>query len=125
MKIKIVLAIILLFTLMHLALIANLVPAQIAWGGNLERNANFYIAEILVLMLNALLIGVLLMKAGRLRQLISEKAMRVLLWCYTVLFILNTLGNLLANTWIEKSFAIFTLALVILLWQINRQHKHY
>src|SRR5690606_8913830 len=77
MKIKIVLAIILLFTLMHLALIANLVPAQIAWGGNLERNANFYIAEILVLMLNALLIWVLLMKAGRLRQLISEKAMRV------------------------------------------------
>lgn len=76
-------------------------------------------------MLNALLIWVLLMKAGRLRQLISEKAMRVLLWCYTVLFILNTLGNLLANTWIEKSFAIFTLALVILLWQINRQHKHY
>lgn len=121
MKIKLALVIILVFTFLHLLLIADLLPTAIAWGGRLERNGRFYFAEIIALLLNALLICLLLMKGKYLRQLISDKAMHLLLWSYTLLFVLNTLGNILAETLLEKSFALFTITLVVLLLRINKR----
>jgi hypothetical protein len=121
MKIKLALVIILTFTLLHLLLIADLIPAEIAWGGHLERNGNFYFAEVVALLLNALLVSLLLMKGKYLKQIISEKTMHILLWAYTILFVINTLGNILATTWLEKSFSLFTITLVILLVRINKK----
>jgi hypothetical protein len=123
MKIKCTLGIICLFTLYHLALISNLVPATFSWGGNMERNSTFYIAEIAAITINIFLIWILLKKGKHISNKVSDKFITITLWGFVILFSLNTIGNLLSTTWIEKSFSIFTATLAMLLISIIKSSK--
>jgi hypothetical protein len=49
------------------------------------------------------------------------KAVNVFLWCFLVFFCINTIGNLLAETLIEKSLSIITLFFTYLIFMILKR----
>ena len=53
----------------------------------------------------------------------SDKIVKVILWTFFGLFVLNTVGNIFAKTNFEKLFAILTGLSAFLIWNIIRQKK--
>lgn len=118
--IKIVLGIIIAVTLFHLGIIIKLIPYQITWGGRLKNDTEMYIFESVSILINLFLSLVLCMKGNYISYKLSDKLITLVLWLFIILFALNTLGNLFAKTILEKTFALLTLILSFLLWQIVR-----
>jgi hypothetical protein len=79
--------------------------------------------ETLSIALNCLLGFVLLLKGEYVKPVVPLKLVNLVLWAYLVLFSVNTLGNLVAKTTLEKCFALLTLAFSLLLWLILRKSK--
>lgn len=100
--------------LFHLLIFAQIIPYNIAWGGKLANVQEMYTFEIISLAINALLLWVVLQKAGWTRQILSGRFMRMIWIVFAVLFTLNTLGNLMANNWFEKVFG--TVLTTLLAW---------
>ncbi|MEP3209853.1 MAG: hypothetical protein ABJN95_11720 [Maribacter sp.] len=119
--ITIILGILLVTVLFHLCIIVQLIPYDITWGGRLKTDAEMYVFESLSLLLNIVLGWILLIKGRYTRAVVSIKLVNTILWGFLFLFVLNTIGNLLAETNFEKLFALLTLALAILLWIVLRK----
>jgi len=116
--IKILLWILLAVMLFHLSIILKIVPYEITWGGKLKNDSQMYIFETISIVINLILCVVLLIKGKYLRTFIPLKLVNIILWIFLVLFGLNTIGNILAETNFEKFFAILTLASSFLIWII-------
>ena len=104
--------------LFHIAIIAKVIPYNIAWGGRLQNDQEMYVFETMSILINAFLGLVLLMKASYIKFRFRGKAINIILWIFLVLFVLNTIGNLFAKTNFEKSFAVLTFVFAILIWMI-------
>lgn len=104
----------------HVLIIIKVLPYDITWGGRLQSDREMYIFEAVSLSINGLLIWVLLMKGNYVRQVLPTKVLHAILWFFFGLFLLNTLGNLVAETLFEKFFALVTLLFSFLLWKIIR-----
>ena len=105
--------------LFHICILLKLIPYNIAWGGRLEDDAAMYRMEIFSLVLNLFFAWMVAVQGGFIAG--NKQRSRVVLWIFFVLFILNTIGNVFAQTTIEKLFAVLTLANVILLWFVLRK----
>jgi hypothetical protein len=105
----------------HLLILVKIIPYEITWGGRLKSDAEMYVFEAISILVNAFFIFVLLQKGSFIRQVFSQKAVSIILWVFFALFVLNTLGNLVAETNFEKGFAVLTLVNAVLLWIINRK----
>lgn len=88
--------------LFHLSIITGLVDFKLVWGGRLKTQEEMFVFESISLALNAYLLLIILQKENWIKQLFSPKVQNVSLWIFTVIFSLNTLGNLLANNLFEK-----------------------
>lgn len=122
--IKIMLWLVLSFTIFHLTILLKIIPYEITWGGRLRNDSEMYIFETLSIVINLFLGFVLLIKGGYIKEVLSLKVVNIVLWTFLVLFILNTVGNIVAETTFEKSFAIITLSLSVLIWIIlNKKQK--
>jgi membrane protease YdiL (CAAX protease family) len=117
-QINILISILIVVTLFHLCVIAKIVPYEIAWGGRLQNDSEMYVFETFSILINLFLGIVLLMKGDYIRFQLKKKTIDIILWIFVALFALNTIGNLFAKTNFEKSFAVLTLALAILIWTI-------
>lgn len=104
--------------LFHAAIVLQIIPYDITWGGKLKSTIEMYVFEGISILINLLLYWVLLMKGGYVRLLLSKKYLKVILWIFLILFALNTLGNVLAETNFEKFFAIITGLFTLLLARI-------
>ncbi|EMS35376.1 hypothetical protein C943_00149 [Mariniradius saccharolyticus AK6] len=82
-----------------------------------------YVFESVSILINGFYIYVLLQKGDFIRRTFSKKAISTILWIFFALFVLNTLGNLVAATNFEKGFAVLTLVNAVLLWIINRARE--
>jgi hypothetical protein len=109
--------------LFHLCIILKIIPYDITWGGRLNSDPEMYVFESISLVINLTLVVVLLIKGNYLKAVISLKIVNMILWVFLVLFALNTIGNVLAETNFEKCFAILTLASSFLIWIILRKEK--
>jgi len=118
--IKILLGLLFSVVVFHLAIISKLIPYEIAWGGRLENDSDMYVFESISILVNLFLAWILLMKGGFAKRMISIKTINIFLWCFLVLFLLNTIGNTFAKTNFEKSFAVLTLALSAMLYMVLR-----
>ncbi len=87
--------------LFHFCVMAGLVPPDIVWGGNATDGGNLYVMEGVSIVLNGVMLMAVLSYAGFLKTPISPKWLRVAIWAMTVLFTLNTIGNLLAKNRLE------------------------
>ena len=83
------------------------------WGGRVEPGQLLEF-EIFALIVNAVCIALVLLASGRIGSATAQRIGRWLMWPLVVLFILNTVGNLLATSWFERIMAAVTVLLALL-----------
>lgn len=103
-------------TIFHMAILFKVIPYEITWGGRLKSDAEMYVFESISLAINFFLGFVLLIKGEYVKPILPLKIVNIVLWAFLVLFILNTIGNIVAKTNFEKYFAIITLSFSVLIW---------
>ncbi len=104
----------------NMAILLQWIPSDYAWGGRINSPQALFTAGIVSVIFNLVLIGLLIRKGKN----DNRKVIHVFLWIYLIYFVLNTIGNLLAPTWIEKSFALITFLFVVLLLSILKKDKN-
>jgi hypothetical protein len=107
-----------LLILFHLAvilgiLIFDVVPIDFLWGGRMESKDQLLNFEIFSLVLITFCLFIVLIRSEQIRIPSLMGVAKVGLWILFSLFVLNTVGNLLAKTTFEKSFAIITALLSV------------
>lgn len=119
--IKIILVLLSMVIIFHALIIIKIIPYNIAWGGRLQTDEQMYIFESASILINLLLGFILLMKGNYFKYQFKSKTLNIVLWIFLMLFIINTLGNIFAQTTFEKMFAFLTLLLAFLVWVILRR----
>ena len=107
----------------HFLILLKIIPYDIAWGGRLQSDQEMYTFESFSIIIILFFIYVLAQKGNFVRAVFSNKTLSVILWIFFGLFVLNTIGNILAQTTFEKWFALVTLINAFLLWRINRSAR--
>ena len=102
-----------IFVLFHLSVILGIlvfdyVPIDLLWGGRMETREQLLNFEVISLGMMVLCLLIVLIRTGRIRIPALLGASKAGLWILFILFMLKTVGNLLAETTFEKSFAVFT-----------------
>ena len=115
---KIMLWLLLGIMLLHVSIMLKIIPYEITWGGRLKNDSEMYVFETISIVINLFLSFLLLIKGHFIREVIPLNIVNAFLWIFLVLFVLNTLGNLMAQTNFEKYFSVLTLALSYLIWVI-------
>ena len=88
-------------------------PVYLLWGGRVEPGQLLEF-ELFALIVNTACIGLVLLASGRIGSGTAQRIGRWLMWPLMVLFILNTVGNLLATSWFERIMAAVTVLLALL-----------
>ena len=110
-------------SLFHLSILLRFIPYEITWGGRLENEAEMVVFESISILIIVFLGLILLIKGEYIQQLLPPKIVTIVLWIYLLLFGLNTVGNMFAKTTFEKSFALLTLVICVLIWFILKAKK--
>jgi len=92
-----------LIILFHLLVLSGIIPFDIVWGGRLKTREDMLRFEAISIAANALMMAIIALRAGWIRLPVPAGVVKVLLWGMVVLFVLNTVGNLLA----VKSFETY------------------
>lgn len=119
----VLLVILALTVLFHFAVILRFIPYDIAWGGRLKNDVQMYVFESVSILVNFLLATVVMIKTELISLKMNPRIVNGILWVFLGLFLLNTIGNLVAVTLFEKCFALVTLLLALLIWLIIRDKK--
>lgn len=118
----VILILFILIVIFHFLVIFGIVPFQNVWGGRLKTQEEMLKFEAFSIVLNLIFIAVVLVKAGFWKVKISPKIISILLWIMTILFALNTIGNLFAVNDLEKYIATpITFILSILCFILARE----
>ena len=120
---KVMIGLLVAVSLFHVGILLRIIPYEITWGGRLENDAQMYIFEGISLSLNFLLLALVMIKGGFLKPFLPLKLVNGILWAFVVLFALNTLGNLVAETNFEKLFSVITFLSALFLWQMLTAEK--
>jgi hypothetical protein len=121
---KIVLALIAGVLVFHTLIITGIIPFTIVWGGKLKTEAEMVRFEIISLSINIFLFLTVLMTLGYLRASIPSRIIRFVLWTFALLFLVNTIGNLFAETNLERwIFTPMTLVLSICCMRLALKDK--
>jgi len=96
----------------HLLVLSGIIPFQIVWGGRLTSHAQMVQFESVSIALNGVMLAIVAVRANLLKLRIQPGIITVALWAMCVLFLLNTVGNLLStNTFEMVAFTPLTLIL--------------
>lgn len=118
----VILILFILIVIFHFLVIFGIVPFQNVWGGRLKTQEEMLKFEAFSIVLNLIFIAVVLVKAGFWKVKISPKIISLLLWIMTILFALNTIGNLFAVNDLEKYIATpITFILSVLCFILARE----
>lgn len=102
----------------HFLVLLGVIPETIVWGGNIETKTQLYIMESISILINLFMLFILLMKGNYIKQYFSEKSINTIIAIFAILFVLNTVGNLMAKTTTET--IIFTpitaISAVLYIW---------
>jgi membrane protease YdiL (CAAX protease family) len=120
LAVKVMLGLLSMAILFHLLIIVEMIPYKIAWGGKLQTDGQMYVFEGFSILINLFLLFILLIKGKYIKPQLSERTIKIVLWIFLILFILNTIGNLFANTHLERIFALLTLIFSFLIWIVLR-----
>ena len=107
----------------HGFVLLKIIPYTIAWGGRLQSDMEMYVFETISILINLLLIFLVCIKTGRVNSFLPMKAVNVILWFFCGVFVLNTIGNLFAQTIFEKFFALLTALFAVLIGQVVRSEN--
>lgn len=84
--------------LFHLLVIVGVIPYTIVWAGRLNSDVEMYKLETTSLLLNAIFLILVLIKTNYLKIPIPTRVVTGLLWTMSILFFLNTIGNLFSKS---------------------------
>jgi len=87
--------------LFHILVLVGVVPQKIVWGGRLSSQQELIQFEIFAIAINVFMIFVVSHPAG-LVQILKPVLVRWILILMTLLFALNTIGNLMAVDPLER-----------------------
>ena len=100
-------------------LLLGIIPYEYTWGGKLKSIEEMYVFVSIALLLNLIFLLTILQTANLISWNIPKTAIKISLWFMVVVFALNTVGNLFAETNLEKFIATpLTLLLSILCYKI-------
>jgi len=120
----VIITISLLITGFHLLVLAGIIPYSIVWGGRLTSVNDMHSFELVSIAINVALVCTTGLKAGYLRRTVSPRLLNAVLWVFTALFCLNTIGNLMAKATIETVvFTPITAVLALLCARVAMQGK--
>jgi hypothetical protein len=121
---KLMLGILVLLIVFHTLILTQIIPYTIVWAGKLKTVNEMFVFEIISISINLFLILLLLLKGGFIKNSFSEKLLNSILWVFIILFALNTIGNLTAETQFEKIvFTPLTFISAILLWVVVKKNE--
>jgi len=105
-------------------ILAGAIPYSVVWGGRLESEAQMYRFESVSIAINLFIIFVVAMRGGIISGYLPERLITVVLWMLVVLFSANTLGNLFAETAVEKMvFTPLTLAAALMCYRLAMKEE--
>ena len=111
----------------HFLVIAGIVPFGIVWGGNLADKTQLYTMEAVSIAINAVMLFIILIYSGVIKLNMNQKIIMGAIWIMFGIFLLNTLGNLLAKNALETYiFTPLTLILSICCFRMatfKKQHQ--
>jgi hypothetical protein len=107
----------------HFVILLKIIPYTIAWGGRLQNDGEMYLFETISILINLLLIFLVCMKTRRMSSFLPMKVVNGGLWFFFGVFILNTVGNLFAQTTFEKCFSLLTALFAFLIWKLLRESE--
>ena len=100
------------FALFHLLIIVGIVPDTIVWGGRVNDRQKLVAMEVVSLSTILLTGAVGFIRAIQLAQGDVFLLTTILSWLFFVIFVMNTIGNLLAKTAFER-FAFTPVTLIL------------
>lgn len=110
-----ILAILAAVTLFHLAILAGLIPFSLVWGGRLRTQEQMLQFETISIAINMIMAFFTAVAAGHLLPRLSRRLVAVVFVLMTILFLLNTAGNLASLNTVEKRiFTPLTFGLALL-----------
>ena len=101
-----------LIILFHLLVLIGVVPSSIVWGGRAANRQELIGLEIISIALNSIFLMLSLILNGNLKINLKPWIIKIVLWFMSIIFLLNTLGNLMAKSSIET--IIFTPITILL-----------
>jgi hypothetical protein len=115
-------AILLSVLIFHVLILIKIIPYTIVWAGKLENDQQMVVFEILSITVNSVLTFIIFIQGNYLKVNFSQKALNVILWVFTIIFSLNTIGNLFSKTSFETIvFTPLTFISAILCYRILRK----
>lgn len=115
-------ALVIIFSLVmifHLLALIGIIPADILWGGRMKTTSERIVFESISLCLNAVMLITVCHKANWWNWKLNQKLIQVILWVMVVLFIANTLGNMMAINSLETLiFTPITFVLALLSFRL-------
>ena len=117
------LAVTILSLIFHLLIIIGVIPYALTWGGKLESTKEMLVFETISIVINLFFLHTLLQKGSYIRTTYNKKIIRIILWVFFILFILNTAGNIQAITTFEKCLTVVTGLNAVLLLMILLRDK--
>ena len=117
------LAVTILSLIFHLLIMIGVIPYELTWGGRLESTKEMLVFETISIVINLFFLHTLLQKGSYIRSTYSKKYIRIILWVFFILFILNTAGNIQAITTFEKCLTVVTGLNAVLLLMILLRDK--
>lgn len=99
---KLLIGLLSLVVAFHLCVALGWIPNTIFWGGRIQSREEFYLLEGVSLLINLVLLWIIAQKAGYVKPVCSDKVLKFCLWAMTALFAVNTLGNMMAISALEK-----------------------
>ncbi len=125
LAIKVTLGILSMVLLFHILIFVQIIPYTIVWGGRLKSVEEMRVFEVVSILINTFIIMVLLLKANYIKNNTSKKLLNGIIWVFMIVFAVNTIGNLFANTKFElyvftpMTFVLSLLCLRIVLEKEN------
>lgn len=104
-------------------LIFDFAPVDYLWGGRMETSAQLLTFELISLLISALFFVLILIKSNRINLPALNGVVHIAMWLFFILFLFNTVGNLIAKTTFEKFFALVTGLLALLVLRIVIEKK--
>jgi len=124
--INIMIALLTAVLVFHTLVLTGVIPYGIVWAGKISTSAEMQKLEVISILVNAFVILILVLKADYIKHKITAKILNAIIWLLAVLFTLNTIGNLFAESRFELYLftpLTFTLALLCLRIVIDKRVK--
>ncbi len=88
--------------LFHMLVLSGNIPYEVVWGGRLKSTNEMYQFEAVSIFVNLILLVICILRKDYEKWSIPMRFYNIAFGLIAALFMLNTIGNLLAETMVEK-----------------------